>query len=294
MKNLMFNIRKFLTNKNTVTVLGVFLGVLVLYFGYNYRVRQAIKPRRIPYALTTIQPRQKITEDMVGYTDVPPAMIMGDVLENANLIVGKYANYNTLIPEGSMFFTDTIISLSDLPDSAFVNIPEGYVPFSLPVTVESTYGNSIFPGNYINIYFKALNEEGKIMIGKLVENIKVLAVKDSSGRHVFENTDEQRTSSNIIFAVPEELHLLLRKSIYLSNTSVAAALIPVPNTEAYTGEVGAINIANQYLRTFIDLETAYVPEDELPDLEDPSLTNPDNEQELDNNDLNDTTNPTTP
>jgi hypothetical protein len=66
MKNIVFNIKKFLTNKNTVTILGVFLGILVLYFGYNYRVQQAIRPERIPYALKTIQPRQKITEDMMG------------------------------------------------------------------------------------------------------------------------------------------------------------------------------------------------------------------------------------
>jgi hypothetical protein len=250
-----------------VTILGVFLGVLVLYFGYNIRVQQAIRPQRIPYALTTIQPRQKITEDMIGYANIPPSMIVGHVITNPGLIIGKYANYNSLIPEGSLFYTDSVINAADLPDSAFINIPKGYVPFSLPVTVESTYGNSIFPGNYINIYFKALDPEGKVMIGELVENIKVLAVKDSNGRHVFENTEEERTSSYIIFAVPADLQLLLRKAYYLQDVEgVEAEIIPVPNTESYTGEVGAINITNQYLKTFIEVETSFVPEDELPDL----------------------------
>jgi len=279
MKNLMFNVKKFLTNKNTVTILGVFLGVLVLYLGYNYRVQQAIKPQLVPYALKTIQPREKITEDMIGYASVPPTMIMGNVILGANLILGKYANYNTVIPEGSLFFSDSIISAADLPDSAFIDIPEGYVPFSLPVTVESTYGNSIFPGNYINIYFKALDEEKKIMIGKLVENIKVLAVKDSSGKHVFENTEEERTSSTILFAVPEEFHLLLRKAYYLRDTEVAAEIIPVPNTLTYTGETGALSITNQYLKTFIELQTSFVPEDELPDLEDEAIIDSDNTTE---------------
>lgn len=280
MKNLLFNIKKFLANKNTVTVLGVFLGVLVLYFGYNFRVQQAIKPQRIPYALKTIQPRQKITEDMVGYVDVPPAMIVGNVIKGANLIIGKYANYNTLIPEGSLFFSNAVISATDLPDSSFIDIPEGYVPFSLPVTVESTYGNSIFPGNYINLYLKALDPSGKIMIGKLVENVKILDVKDSKGQHVFENTEDARTPSTLIFAVPEELHLLLRKAYYLSNVSgVNAVLIPVPNTLSYTGEVGAIAVANQYLKNYIELQTSYVPEDQLPDLD----GNDDNNTEDNNN-----------
>ena len=267
MKNLIFNFKKFISNKNTVTILGVFLGILVLYFGYNFRVQQAIKPIRVPYATVTIQPRQKITEDMIGYANIPPAMIMGNVIINPAVIIDKYANYNTVIPQGSLFYSDTIITAAELPDSAFVDIPEGYVPFSLPVTVESTYGNSIFPGNYINIYFKGLNEE--IIVGKLVENIKVLAVKDSSGRHVFENTDEERSSSYIIFALPEDLHLLLRKAYYLrADRTIEAELIPIPNTEAYTGDVGVINVANQYLQTYIEVNTGVVPLDELPDLED--------------------------
>lgn len=268
MKNFIFNIKKFLSNKNTVTILGVFLGVLVLYFGYNFRVQQAIQPQRIPYALKTIQPRQKITEDMVGYVDVPPAMIKGNVLRASSLIVGRYANYNTLIPQGSLFYTNAVISAADLPDSSFINIPEGYVPFSLPVTIESTYGNSIFPGNYINLYIKALDPSGKIMVGKIIENIKVLDVKDSGGRHVFENTEEPRTPSNLIFAVPEDMHLLLRKAYYLGGVSgVNAVLIPVPNTLSYTGEVGALAVTNQYLKNYIELQTSFVPEDELPDLD---------------------------
>ena len=76
----------------------------------------------------------------------------------------------------------------------------------------SSYGNSIYPGNYIDIYLKAINkvEEGqqatqdKIMVGKLLKNIKVLAVKDSNGEAVFSNLDEQRTPAMVIFAVPEK------------------------------------------------------------------------------------------
>ncbi len=270
MNNLMFNIKRFLSNKNTVTIIGVVLGVLVLYFGYNHRIEQAIRPRPMPYALTTIQPRERITESMIGYTDVPPRLIMGNIIMNPNLIIGKHANYNTIIPKGSLFFQDAITTTAELPDSSFVDIPEGYTPFNFPVNMESTYGNSIFPGNYINIYFKALNEEGKVMIGKLIKNIRVLAVKDRSGNHVFESTDKERVPSTIIFAVPEDVHLLLRKALYLgAAANIRAELIPVPNTEAYTGEVNSITVTNHYLRTYIEINTGFVPEDQLPDIDIP-------------------------
>lgn len=276
MGNLMFNVKKFLSNKNTVTILGVLLGVFVIWFGYNYRVQQAIKPIRLPYAQVTIQPRQRIEEKMIGYTDIPPAMIKGSVIQQASLIVGKYSNYNTLIPQGSLFYKDTVVSQDNLPDSAFMNVPKNYITMNLPVTVESTYGNSIMPGNYINIYFKSLDADSKVMYGKFVENVKVLAVKDNEGRHVFENTTDARKSAYLIFAVPADINLLLRKAFYLvKDKDIKAEIVPVPNTQAYKNKVGAVKLTNQFLKEFIESQTSIVPEDDLPALEEePTVTTP--------------------
>ena len=74
---------------------------------------------------------------------------------------------------------------------------------------------------------KANNEEGKLMVGKLIENVKVLAVKDSSGKHVFENTEEDRQPAYLIFGVKSEINILLRKASYMGNYSVV--LFPVPH-----------------------------------------------------------------
>ena len=35
MGNIMISIKRFLGNKNTVTILGVIVGIVVLYFGYS-------------------------------------------------------------------------------------------------------------------------------------------------------------------------------------------------------------------------------------------------------------------
>jgi len=267
----MFNVRRFLANKNTVTIIGVLLAILILYFGYNYRIQQAIRPQRLPYALKTIQPREKITADMVGYINVPPRLIMGDILLDASLIIGRNANYNTIIPTGSLFYKDAVTTAAQLPDYAFTNIPKNHIPFNFVVNTESTYGNSMFPDNYINIYFKALNEEGKVIIGKLIENVKILAVKDSSGKHVFENTEIDRTPHTLLFSVPEDIHLLLRKALYLSSLGdIKAELIPVPNITSYHEDIGSLTVSNQYLRTYIEVNTGFVPEDQLPDVEKPS------------------------
>lgn len=264
MNNFLISMKRFLSNKNTVTIIGVLVCILVLYLGYNWRINQAIQPVRIPYANQTIQPRTLITEDMVSYMQVPPSYLKGkSYVSKSSLIIGKYSNYNSIIPEGSLFFKDTIIDERDLPDSAFGDVPTGYTVFNFPVNMTSTYGNSMFPGNYINLYFKAIDDDGKILFGKLISNIELLDVKDSAGNHVFENTSVSRTPSSLIFAVPENVHLLLRKAMYL--TSISAELIPVPNTETLT-ETDAVTVSSQQIQEFILGKTTLVTEDMLPNV----------------------------
>ncbi len=274
MNNFSNSLKRFFGNKNTVTIIGVLICILVLYVGYNYRIKQATTPIRVPYANQTIQPRTLITADMISYTEVLPSTLKGKYILNANLIINKYSNYNTIIPAGSMFYSDAVINERDLPDSAFGAIPEGYTVVSFPVTMASTYGNSMYPGNYINLYFKAINEDTKkLVFGKLISNIEILDVKDSSGNHVFENTSESRTPAYILFAVPEEQHVLIRKAMYL--TRISAELIPVPNTATLTEE-DTVVLDSQALAQFIIERT------ERYELEDINISNGDNNN-ADNN-----------
>ena len=259
MNNFMISVKRFFKNKNTVTVLGVMAIVLVIFFGYRFQVNDAVNPvKGIPVAARTIQPRTKITSDMIEYIDVAPVVLQSNVLRDRGQVIGKYSNYNTVIPEGSMFYTNTLVEEKDLPDSAFVDIPAGQVPYNFPVTMNSTYGNSIFPGNYIDIYMKAVNEEGRLMVGKLFENIKVLAVKDSSGKNVFENSEEARVPAFLIFGLDPEYNILLRKASYMYSYSVE--LFPVPHGATISTE-GSTVVSSQTLKDFVNANT--VANDEL-------------------------------
>ena len=261
MNNFIIAVKRFLQNKNTVTILGVLGIILILFFGYRYQINKMVSPvSNIPVAAETIQPKTKITSDMIEYIDVAPIVLQkGKVITNANAIINKYSNYNTVIPQGSMFYLDVVVEENMLPDSAFVELADGEVPYNFPVTMDSTYGNSIYPGNYIDIYMKALNEDGQLMVGKLIENVKVLAVKDAQGRHVFENSAEARTPSSIIFGLEPELNILLRKASYMN--SFSTVLFPVPQGVTVETEEGETSVSSQTLQDFINANT--VPNDEL-------------------------------
>lgn len=263
-------VKRFLKNKNTVTAFCAILIVVVLIVGYTIRVNNATKPVKIPVAKVTIQPRTEITADMITEINVPQEALKGNYYRNVSSLVGKYSNVNTVIPAGSIFYSESVISKNDLPDSSLYDVAEGETLYYLTVNMLTSYTNSILPGNYIDIYLST-KENNKALVGKILENVKILAVKTSDGKNVFENSDESRTPYVIIFALPEEQHLLLRKinainsySVYATNPGYSKIdIIPVPTAASFDGSEKDIkpNVTSQYLKDYILNMAATVPED---------------------------------
>ena len=65
MNNFMISLKRFFKNKNTVTIIGVILIILILFIGYRTQIKNQVKPVQVPVAAETIQPRTKITSDMI-------------------------------------------------------------------------------------------------------------------------------------------------------------------------------------------------------------------------------------
>ena len=57
MNNILIGLKRFFTNKNTVTIICVLGIVFFLYFGYNWRIKKSTEPLSVPYAKEEIQPR---------------------------------------------------------------------------------------------------------------------------------------------------------------------------------------------------------------------------------------------
>lgn len=262
MNNLSSSMKKFLGNKNTVTILGVVLCIVVLYVGYNYRINQKVKLVQVPYANQTIQPKTEITMDMISYMNVPSSFLVGSYHKSSENIVGKYSNYNTMIAEGSLFYTDLIVDAKYIPDEMFGEVGEGYTLINYKVNMDTTYANSMMPDDYINIYFKANDDDGNIMFGKFISNVKILSVKDGNGQNVFENSSEARTPTYMMFALPEDMHLLFRKAIYLAG-KYGVELILVPNTVTLDESSADVFVSSEDIKDFIEDKTTMVSVDEI-------------------------------
>lgn len=273
MNNLLASLKRMLGNKNTVTIIGVLAGIAVILIGYNYRVNNAVKPVSVPYATTKIVGKTEITSEMIGQIKVSQSFIdeTPTLIKNANQLIGKYVNYDTVIPEGALFYTSQVVEEDDIPDNAFSDIPEGYTIFSLSVNLHSTYGNSIMPGNYIDLYMKATDDNGLLIFGKFIESIKVLGVRDSSGNDVFVDSTATKTPSELLFAVPDDLFLLLSKAVNLGTNSIT--ILPVPRNKAYSEEAslkgeGATWVTSDQLQEMILSKSVVVQQNTPTETED--------------------------
>ena len=264
----MKKLKQVLSNKNTVTIIGLVLIVLVLYVFYNMRINQATNPIRVPYAKVDIPPRTKITKDMIDYMDIIPTAVRGDIYTNAETQIIEpimYSNANCTIPAGSLFYTNLLIRERNLPDSYLVELEpkkDNMVPYNFDVNIKSTYGNSMRPGSEVDLYFRGKDAGGLTMVGLLYKKVRVLSVKDSSGRPVFdEESGEDRTPSQMILEVDNTAHLILRVAEKLKS-SVEIILVPSgTKLEDVIVDKDAVEVSSEEIVEYIkSFSTLYVVE----------------------------------
>ena len=242
---------KIFKNKSMVTLIAMIVSLAILYFAWNYRVNKAINAIDVPVATKTINAREEITADCIKTKKVARAMITDNVIQDKDYLTGKYVNYNTFIPEGSLFYYSAVVTWDEMPDSSWKKIEDGNTIVSLAVDATMTFGNSIYPGDYIDLYYKNYNNEGKLFIGKLIKDIKVLSVKDNRGNHIFTRSADQHEASALIFQVPEDLHLLLKKALYIGGNG---SLFPVPRAHSseYQAQTEVFEEDTNYIVNFIN------------------------------------------
>ena len=255
MNGIAFKLKKILQNRNTVTIIGVLLIMVLLYFGYNSQIEQAVTPLDVTVAAENIQPRTLITSQMVTTLSVPSIAVNDEVLLSSGLIVGKYTNVNAYIPKGSMFFKSAIVDEKSLPNYGLSQLKENEKPVYMKVDMDSTYGNSLLPDSYIDIYIKGESEDGKPFIAKLIEKVKIITVKDSAGKSVFENTSEDRIPSSILFGLDAEGEdnpfMMLTRATFIQNVNVV--IVPYGGDVKISGET---RLSSEALKEFIKANTA--------------------------------------
>ena len=247
---------KVFKNKTVVTILAGIICVVILAFAYNNRVSKKIDSVDVFVAKVDLAAREQITAEKITKIKVAASALTKNVIRNEDNIKNKYVNYNTKIPEGSFFYANAVVDWSSMPDAAWGEIQDDHTVFSLPVDNQKTFGNSIYPGDKIDIYYKT--NDGSLVYGPLITGIEVLAVKDSAGYHINQKTASQKDAVALIFDVSEEMFLLLKKAYYLDGGS---SLVPVPRNSTYSNTESETVVSSEYLKNLINNRSKDVPLD---------------------------------
>ncbi len=257
MNSAVVKLKRFISNKNTVTILCVIAGVLVLYFGYDYRVKSAIDPQMVPYAKVKLEPRHVITAEDLGMMQVNSAVIekATNLIMTYDELIGKEVTYGNTIHAGSLFYKDDVTNKELSPDYVLESIEDHNTAFSLSVDPLSTYGNNIAIGSYIDLYFKGIDDYDKIIYTNFVKSIRVLDVRDSSG--VSLANAKSAEPAELLFSVPDTLYSLLVKA------QAFGELVPIRRDGSYTAKPGETQVASNYVQNFILEKSAVIPDEEI-------------------------------
>ena len=256
MNNFVIGLKRFFTNKNVVTIILVLVILIVLYIGYTGSIKKQTEPVNLPVAAHTIYETTEITSEDVTYKQVANSMLNDNVIRNSASIIGKYTTVGVTVPEGSPFYNEWVADADNVPGNWIeqLNYDEGELGYYMSVDVVSTLANSVLPNTYIDIYMKATDENGTVMFGKLMKNVKVLVTHDSSGKNAFAS-DGSGTPSKIGFAVNQDMYILLHKAEYLNLDLIIAPRGKTVPSEDY------LIVTSATLRDYIDAQTITVEED---------------------------------
>ncbi len=254
MGSLVGTIKRFLGNKNTVTILAVLAGVIVLWYGYNYQVNRAITTIKIPYAIEAIDAGKKIESDNIDFKEITSSTTRNsDIITNMGELEDMYICTGTSIPKDGFFYKSQICQKEQIKNSIYEGMAaDGYTTYNLEVNNRTTFANTIMPGDYIDLYVETNDDNGKALFGPLIESIEVRGVYDSSGRDVYWDSTAG-DAAYLIFVVPNEYHQLLNVA-RMKNINIT----PVPRSASYSLNPSETHIGSQELRNFIMSKAANI------------------------------------
>ena len=261
--DLKMNLKKFFSNPNTLTFILVIVLIVIVYFFYSKLVSQAVSPIKVPYATQLITSKSEIKASMVANVSISGTFTStsgSGLAQTQGQVIGKYVNEGYQVPKFSFFYKEALTDEETVDVNAFYNLPDNYTIYPLEVDFNSTYGCSIMPGNYIDLYIQssyvgASGDEPQVIFQQFIKSIRVERVVDEDGFDIFsiENeTSETLKPKLLYFSVPIPHFELLKKA---EKVQTEIKLVPVPRNAGYSAIPENTEIVNQAIVDLIEAET---------------------------------------
>ncbi|MCF6094503.1 Flp pilus assembly protein CpaB [Microaerobacter geothermalis] len=266
-------------------IIAVIVALLVVGGIYQYNsltLEEEMNPVTVVIARQDIPPHTEITESMLFQKLVPASTVPPNSIIDPDEIIGKWTVEGYGIAKNSYFYEGKILTKDEMPDAAVLKLEKNEKAFSLLVDLETSSGNSIIPGAYVDLYFATTQTESKKpLVGRMFKRIRVTSVKDSKTQDVFspqEYTESKKkdpskvaTSTNNPKALAKLYTLAVTEEQldYLNKAKMLGNIIPVATGTSFLKIEDQDNLEKQQAEK-ADNNSADEGTDELDQLE--SLT----------------------
>lgn len=155
-------------------------GCLLLLFLLN-KITWKEERVEVPVAAITIEPRTKITSDMIHMKEIPKTMLHDSIYSYSEEIIDKYNDIEGKIPADSFFYKEMLAYEDELPDQPALKLKDGQVSYSLEADLIKSSGNSFVPGQKVDIYVSIADKMQIPKVDCLIQNARILDIRDRNG-----------------------------------------------------------------------------------------------------------------
>ena len=180
-------------------------------------------------AVRDIPPRTRIERSDLTEIRVPQAYLAAGTVNDPEQIIGRYTEIQGMIPAGSPFYACMLHEESELPDYPASQLRQGQAAYTLETDL-ARLGGTIIPGQKVDIYASLTDRDGSPVSGCLIENARVIAVKD----HKDLDLDDPESSGTPYLTI---LAVMRRDLPYLSAAETAGSVRLIASVQTYASDV---------------------------------------------------------
>lgn len=228
--------------KKIIIYKGLSIGILafLLLFLTTYAFKLCVKKElrlvEAYVAARDIPPRTQINETDLLAIEVPKNMLMDYAYGEKAEIIGMYTDIQGMIPAGSLFYKNMLHHKEELPDNPTTQLRKGQAAYSLEIDL-AKMGGSIVAGQRVDVYASFTEMDRNVLSGLLLENVRVLAIKDYKGLDL-DDPQSTQTPYLAILAIDVEDVELLSKAEKMGDVKMVAS------SKTYDANLEAIRASN--------------------------------------------------
>ena len=200
--------------KKSMIIISIGLIIVLNVSGSMIAIHTLTKTVDVIIVNETLKPRSMIESRHLSVVSMPKNTIPSNIYTDESDVVGKFVSFDASLYRGMFLFIDAIESIEGVQDAPLLRLKEGQVAVSIGVDVIKSIGNTLLPGQYVDVVHTFTIRNKNPIVDTIFKDVRVLAIKDRYGLDM-SDSKSQKVPHVILLAInhqdANDFYLALRK-----------------------------------------------------------------------------------